>query len=338
MQWGNFFHLHGRVFISGGLALAILGAGIVTHERQKPAAAVPKTLAIVPATSADITTRDTDGDGLLDWEEHLYGSDIHKTDTDGDGTGDSEEVRLGRNPIKTNTAKAGDAPNDLLPVAIDPRFATSSADIEGLKKEFFAKFLAADGQNIRETTYRDLIKGFDVKKYSKTYQTINLNITSDNGTDAIRAYGNAFGVLIKKYSVRTHRTEDEILQEAMTSKSNATLRELQLPAIDYRNFAKDLAALRVPSALSAHHLNIVNGYDGMTKGLLGMQNLFANPVDGGGAYQIYTARRLDVTNGYAGVVLYFAKNNVVFGAEEAGYPFYAQSSKLKVGTSSAKTL
>lgn len=45
------------------------------------------------------SNKDSDGDGLTDWEEtNVYGTDPHDPDTDDDGVDDGEEVFLGRNP------------------------------------------------------------------------------------------------------------------------------------------------------------------------------------------------------------------------------------------------
>ena len=41
---------------------------------------------------------DTDGDGLFDWQEELYGTSKQLRDTDGDGETDAEEVQNGRDP------------------------------------------------------------------------------------------------------------------------------------------------------------------------------------------------------------------------------------------------
>jgi hypothetical protein len=46
---------------------------------------------------------DTDGDGLLDFEEDLYGTDVNKVDTDGDGYSDAEEIENGYNPLGPGT-------------------------------------------------------------------------------------------------------------------------------------------------------------------------------------------------------------------------------------------
>jgi hypothetical protein len=331
INWGEFSREHKRVLLSGALALGIILVGFFTHERdalmkfgsasfarKEQVREIPLTM----ATSTDMTSRDSDGDGLPDWEEHIYGSDPLIPDTDKDSTSDGQEIREGRDPSVPNTAKKNKEPNDKLKVLQDPHFATSSTDILGLKKEFFAKFLATQGQNIRATTYRDLIKGFDAKKFVARNQLVDLNISSNNDTEALRAYGNTFGTFIIKYTERTHRTEQEILADGMKTDDDVILRELQLPAISYKNFSLDLKSTQVPSGLAQSHLLIVNGYDEMSKGLLGMQVMHSNPIDGAAGYQAYTKGRLDVTQGYAGVVLYFRTKNVIFTKEEPGYPFY----------------
>ncbi len=51
---------------------------------------------------------DTDGDGLIDLYEHIFGSDINKQDTDGDGLSDFIEVMLvGTDPLYKDTDENG---------------------------------------------------------------------------------------------------------------------------------------------------------------------------------------------------------------------------------------
>jgi hypothetical protein len=317
---------HRNLFISALVALAILGIGLWTNSKAHPDQVIaPQTLpsdVSYIATSTSITDRDSDADGLPDWEEHLYGSDPYKFDTDGDGTPDGEEVREGRDPTKPNTAKPGDPPNDMLALIQDPHFATSATDILGIKKEFFAKFLAEQADGIRQSTYADLLKKFDAKKVTPQNQMVDLNISSDNGPVALHDYGNQFGVIIERYTKRVHPTEQEIVTDALRASSSAKLRELQLPAIDYKNFANDLKALKTPSAMAESQLKIVNGYERMSLGLMSMQSLFDDPIVGAGGYEAYTKGKADVTEGYANVVVGFAKENIVFRGDEPGAPFY----------------
>ena len=321
------------------VALAILAVGVAINYRglsvgELSQQELPVNGALVSASSTTITDRDSDADGLPDWEEHLYNSDPLKFDTDGDGTPDGEEVREGRDPSKANTAGASSPPNDMLAVAQDPHFATSSTDILGIKKEFFAKYLALDAQEIRQTTYKDLLKNFDVKKVTPRNQMVDLNISSDNSAEALHAYGNAFGLLIQKYTKRTHRTEQEILASALKASSTQILKELQLPAIDYRNFSADLKKLQTPTSVAQWHLEIVNGYERMYLGLLSMQSLFLDPVVGAGGYEAYTKGKTDVTEGYANIIITFNREKIVFTRDESGAPFYFRPNYSK-GTASS---
>jgi hypothetical protein len=44
-------------------------------------------------------SKDTDGDGLFDWQENIWGTSINNPDSDGDGTNDGEEVKNDRDPL-----------------------------------------------------------------------------------------------------------------------------------------------------------------------------------------------------------------------------------------------
>lgn len=316
---------HKNLIASGLIALFIILVGLFVNKENF---ALPKNTVKTDAALAadktgeeDVTNRDSDSDGLFDWEERLHGSDPFMADTDGDGTFDGTERSLGRDPLKAG-------PKDKLPMVVGLEFATSSTDLAGIKKEYFAKYLASAGRDVRETTFRNLIKGFEPKKFMPTAELLDLNVSSNVSREALREYGNAFGMLIQKYTATKLRTEEEILGAAMKTKNDASLRDLQLLIIVYTNFSRDLKALAVPLPLAEHHLAIVNGYDGMAKGLIGMLHLFSNPIDGAAGYQAYTRFRLDVTVGYSGVVSYFSKQQVTFEKTEPGYPFYYNTTSV----------
>ncbi|MFH0955871.1 MAG: CAP domain-containing protein [Candidatus Falkowbacteria bacterium] len=68
--------------------------------------------------------KDTDGDGLCDYEEkNIYGTDPKNPDTDGDGMPDGNEVKRGRNPLGPGRLKdlfIPHAGNNYLPHALKP--------------------------------------------------------------------------------------------------------------------------------------------------------------------------------------------------------------------------
>ncbi len=75
----------------------------------------------------DALEKDTDGDGLKDWEEGLWGTDINNPDSDGDGSSDYDEIRQIQqyikeeggdpNDLKNDTTRTGALTRDILTIA-----------------------------------------------------------------------------------------------------------------------------------------------------------------------------------------------------------------------------
>lgn len=319
---------HKSLAVNAIIALAIFLFGFfLVHDRE---VAYHSEQALVKSTqSSDI---DTDHDGLPDWKERLYRADINDPDTDKDGTSDGDEVRAGRNPVIPNKAENGKRPTDEFSYLRNDN-AASSTDALERKKEFFARYLAEESRNIKETAFHDLIKKVDTQVLKPRTEIIDLNISSNNNPSGVRTYVNAFGVLIQKYtSQHMERGEDAVIQDTITKKDQNTTIELQLFAVMYKNFAKDLIALSVPSSLAQTHLLIINGYEGMSAGLLGLEKMQSDPVNGTASYDAYLKYRLDVTKGYALIVTNVIKQHLIFTPDEPGYPFYWNTATTKVQT------
>lgn len=317
---------HKNLFISGSIAILIITLGTIVQYKPDLFSKTEKVNVVTQAesmASSTITTRDTDGDGLPDWEEQLYGTDPRKTDTDGDKTSDGEEVRLERNPIRANTATDGSEPNDYNPNS--SLLLASSSELSEQKKAFLAQFLAQAGKDIRETTYRDLLGKFDAKEFTPTpKQLTGMNIVSDNTDDGFRTFINEFGKIVLKHKTPyAPRNEVDILNEYMQSKNPKLLGELQLCVIEYNNLVKDLLTLPVPSGDAKTLQSIILGYEGMALGIEGLQKMESNPIDAAGGYEGYTMYRVEVVNGYVALVNEVAKRNMIFTREEPGYMFYA---------------
>ena len=82
---------------------------------------------------------DTDGDGLNDAEEMVYGTDPELADTDGDGLGDHDEVRRGTNPVDPDTDADGLADGEEVARGTNPLAADTDGDGlgDGLEAEVY---------------------------------------------------------------------------------------------------------------------------------------------------------------------------------------------------------
>lgn len=92
-------------------ALVFMGARLLSKRKgQEPIVDSTQKIAMTEEESAT-SSFDTDRDGLLDWEEALWGTDPNRPDTDGDGTPDGEEAAQNRDPRKAGPDDAFGTPS-----------------------------------------------------------------------------------------------------------------------------------------------------------------------------------------------------------------------------------
>ena len=99
------------------IILAIISTTIITvllyEKKEIPIEINDINLNYISTSTWSKIDTDGDKDGVLDWQEMLYGTDKNKADTDNDGTNDIEEIKNNRDPLKANTSKDLEKPNDL---------------------------------------------------------------------------------------------------------------------------------------------------------------------------------------------------------------------------------
>lgn len=146
-----------------------------------------------PGGGEDETAADTDGDGLRDDLEDLFGTDKTKQDTDGDGLSDYVEVMMGTNPLSKDSDSDGveDAQEDTdgdgipngeeLAGGTDPAF--EDTDFDGLtdsdeKNRYRTDPVKEDTDGDGASDGWEVEHGFDPKVYNKTF---DLTYTADPG-------------------------------------------------------------------------------------------------------------------------------------------------------------
>ena len=320
---------HWRVLTSAFFSVMIVaGAYMLARGVESPRAAEASAES---ALLQAIATRDSDGDGLTDWEEALYGTDPHNTDTFKLGQTDGEAVAMGL----------------IVPKAIaDIKVATSSSPLptdgslppppaEGTLTAIFAKNIftlylsakqqnggadlsEADMQNIANEAFGSLSSVITSAPDFKSAKDIKV---SSSGLDALKAYAiQAEGVLLKNTSNAT-TSEINYLKSAVENNDATAIPHIASIAKAYRDSAVGLAALTVPQALVANHLMLVNTLMRMSQ----VTSDFARVNDDPLATMLALQQYLPVTQSLGAVFIHIGKMystaGISFSTDEPGASF-----------------
>ena len=215
-----------------------------------------------------IATKDSDGDGLSDWEEALYGTSPTVTDTFKLGMTDGEAVMRGLIvpkaiadiPIATSSPATIDS--DGLGAA--PAEGTLTA---AFAKTFFTLYLAAkqanggadlsesDMANVANEALNSLASVIAAAPDFKSAKDITV---SGSGADPLKAFAVQAEAVLLKNTSSASKSEIFYLQDAVQNDDAEALTHIASIAKQYRDSAIGLAVLPVPEELAADHLALVN--------------------------------------------------------------------------------
>lgn len=250
----------------------IVGAYVLARGIESPPVAqASEETALLEAIAA----KDTNGDGLPDWEKVLYGIPINATTTDYFHLGmtDGEAVARGLIvpkavadiPVATSTSAANPGVN-YAAYGLTPPTKGTLTDV--FAKNFFALYLTAKQTNggvdltadqtnaLAEEALNQLAESIAPSANFKTAADITV---SGSGADAMRAFAAAAEAVFKKNAVSDVTESDlQYFQDAVENNDSTASTHLASLAKAYRDSAVGLAALPVPQELAATDLAIVN--------------------------------------------------------------------------------
>ncbi|MFZ2038888.1 MAG: hypothetical protein WAV11_03040 [Minisyncoccia bacterium] len=228
--------------------------------------------------------KDTDNDGLKDWEEVLWSTDLNKADTDGDGRQDGEEVKTNHDPL--NPSK-----NDLIITNENTATTTSSTEKKStgdqLAIDFFSKYLylRSGSESLDEATKAGLLQdiasssALNINLPFTTYTLKDLKIISgqSTATDTINYLNNINSILVKN-DPHTKEGELAILQKALTTSEASLLTKLD-PIINfYLRSGKAFLNVVVPASLAQKHLDLINSFIQLGENISYMKQGFDEPI------------------------------------------------------------
>lgn len=272
--------------------------------------------------------KDSDKDGLKDWEEALWKTDPNNPDTDGDGTTDGEEVKEGRDPTKPG-------PNDKFETTLSgKKFSSDKGNFgqasltESISKDILSRYLAVKqlkGKNLDKATKEKLVSSLlsDINDFSrdKSYKISDVKISEDNSRMALRNYGNRIGSVVEKYSEFNPAPEPElkVFKESVETNNEAGLKKLDANVNAYGNLATGLMEMEVPSNIKELHLNLANSFLRMRDIIAKLRNFFQDSLGALMALKKYPSAGEEMFNALLSVNNYFRDHGVSFSKDEPGF-------------------
>lgn len=302
--------------LSGGL---IWGATFIGQDKK------PSILSLEGARPEDpaLAQKDSDHDGLPDWEEAVRGTNPNNADSDGDGTIDGEEVRLARDPSKA-------APGDSLLSKENEQFvnelmsAASSTNLtEDLSQRLFAQYLSAlnkgtsgDAQT-QEALVQDAVSRAKVPLRGETYTQADLIVVPDT-KESTRAFANKTIEAIAKHPNASLMNTVIVFGAAMDDNDKRSKAAFPILGREYQALADDLRKIPVPSSYAASYLQVVNAYEKGGAAFVDMQYYEEDPIRALSGFSNYVQMMQLSVGVLKGLAQKITESGILFTAAEAG--------------------
>ncbi|MBI3888351.1 hypothetical protein HY311_00990 [Candidatus Nomurabacteria bacterium] len=222
-------------------------------------------------TLQDAVNKDTDGDGVPDWEESLYGLDPTKKETT-PGTPDSVTIQK---LVAQNQTEQG------LPLTKGPENLTQT--------DKFSQDLMATVTTLSQNGGMDEITASNLgdtlaqqiqnTPVRKVYILTDLKILKDDSYATVKKYADTLATIYKKNP--TKYTILDILQKFSADQNNPDISALALldPNIkQISGFIDGMAKISVPSSLASLHLNVLNDFERVVENLNDLKLYNTDPI------------------------------------------------------------
>ncbi|MBI1998895.1 MAG: hypothetical protein HYS73_00990 [Parcubacteria group bacterium] len=314
-------------FIGAFFVILFLVAGFLFLSDFFPKKDIAATTGLEGQTVLSFATeaeKDSDNDGLKDWEEGLWKTDLENPDTDGDGTPDGEEVRNKRNPTKAGPddeyKSVKESPLKDLANISEAEKSLTLTDIfarDFMTGYFSLKDAGRYTPETRDKFVKTLFASIDNAPKEK-YTLADLTITQKSDAETVRLYGTALNAVAFKYRHLAGRKELLIIDSAVKQESREKLAELEPIIADYDSFIEEYRTLSVPLAAYEVHLNLLNVNAAARNALMRMSRLFEDPMGGAAGLNEYRKSAEDGALVVRDLKNFFEQSEIIFNNDGSG--------------------
>ena len=249
----------------------------------------------------ELAVKDTDTDGVPDWEEALWGTDPKNPDTKGDGLGDKKYIDGRRSALSQGGGSMEDKKLN---------------DTDIFARDFFTAILSLRQEgNLNSGSISSLsetvLKNAAVKTVlPDTFTVSNLSFYKDDSKTNLKKYHTEISKILTKYK-DSLGGELETMGIVIDTEGREGLDDLKSAGLGYESMARALMKIKIPPSATALHLELSNDALNTSIAISNMSKLYDNPLlglIGIGQQNIYSPKMIQTLENLA---TYFAKSGII---------------------------
>ncbi len=268
----KFFYLLGSFLVLALVFFVVFellsNKNIFTSSKNNTGLEVDR-LALAGLTVNQLVQKDSDNDGVFDWEEALWGTDKNNPMTF-DGITDKAYIAGKKRELNVDQNKDEEG----------------LTETEKFSREFFASYVAMkEAGTLDASAINNFSSALGQKIVNPDlidqYSLKDLKTNTDNTLASKTKYYQSVKKLFDKYKTQGIGDELNIVDNQITSSANTKNQDKLTPiAKAYQDFASDVLNVTVPSDLQNEHLKIINSANNTGISILGMTKVINDPIVG----------------------------------------------------------
>lgn len=225
-------------------------------------------------TVIDLVNKDTDGDGVLDWQENLYGLDPNKKETTA-GTPDSVAIS------KLKTGQEASVATNKNATLVEENL----TETDKFSRELFAMVAASNQSGTLDQATIDalgasLSERIQNSQPRKVFSIFDIKTINDESAQAFKNYNTALSNLFKKYPSPNYTILD-VLQKFVIDENTvdvSILAKLDPIIVQINKIMEGIKKISVPQSISTLHLNVINAEERLVENLIDIKLYDTDPI------------------------------------------------------------
>jgi hypothetical protein len=187
--------------------------------------------------------------------------------------------------------------------------------------------LTDNDQFVQNAVNQTIDEAVNAAKQAKVYSSADILINPNSDTNAVRDYANSVAKIVVIDGPKVNAVQ--IAADAMEKGDLKSLSNIDPVVISYKNMVSRLKSLRVPSALSQSHLDLLNGFSMIEHMTESLRNVSKDPMQAIVALDAHAKSEQLAVSALQGIQSYIKSHGLTFANNEAGSFFVTASLVLE---------